>query len=119
MPFAGAVDARLTASGVVLVSMNWLGSSDWCSLWNGDSARVGDFDMFFTGRVDELVDFTRAVFRGAAEIRVSGNFKTPDTLPGDSASYICRSSVVSAVPCPRRRRWPCRGSRPSPARAAR
>jgi predicted nucleic acid-binding protein len=47
---------------------------------NGDSDRVGDFDMFFSTRVDEMVDFTAAVFRRAAKIRASGGFKTPDAL---------------------------------------
>jgi uncharacterized protein len=36
--------------------------------------------MFFSARVDELADFTSAVFRRAAEIRASHNFKTPDAL---------------------------------------
>ena len=35
---------------------------------------------FSTCRVDELVGFTGAVFRRAAEIRASDNFKTPDAL---------------------------------------
>ena len=36
--------------------------------------------MFFGARVDDLVGFTGAVFRRAAEIRASHNFKTPDAL---------------------------------------
>jgi uncharacterized protein len=81
LPFAGAVDARLSVSGVVLVSSE-LARLECIvlPLRNGDVARVGDFDMFFDARVHELVDFTGAVFRRAAQIRASGNFKTPDAL---------------------------------------
>jgi uncharacterized protein len=81
MPFAGAVDARLTAAGVVVVSSELARLECLVlPLKNGDAARVGDFDMFFNARLDELVDFTSAVFRRAAEIRASDNFKTPDAL---------------------------------------
>jgi uncharacterized protein len=81
VPFAAAVDARLVASGLVLVSSELARLECLVvPLRNGDVARVGDFDMFFNARVAELVDFTGAVFRRAAEIRASHNFKTPDAL---------------------------------------
>jgi predicted nucleic acid-binding protein len=81
MPFAPAVDARLAAADIVLVSSELTRLECLVlPLRNGDTARVGDFDMFFSARLDELVEFTGAVFRRAAEIRASGNFKTPDTL---------------------------------------
>jgi predicted nucleic acid-binding protein len=81
VPFAAAVDARLVASGLVLVSSELARLECLVvSLRNGDVARVGDFDMFFNARVPELVDFTGAVFRRAAEIRASHNFQTPDAL---------------------------------------
>jgi uncharacterized protein len=81
MPFVGAVDARLAATGVVLVSSELARLECLVlPLRNGDAARVADFDMFFNARLDELVGFTSAVFRRAAEIRASGNFRTPDAL---------------------------------------
>jgi predicted nucleic acid-binding protein len=81
MPYATVVDARLTASGVMLVSSELARLECLVlPLRNGDAARVGDFDMFFSARVDELADFTSAVFRRAAEIRASHNFKIPDAL---------------------------------------
>ena len=80
-PFAAAVDARLAATGIVLVSRELARLECLVvPLRDGDAARVGDFDMFFGARVAELVDFTGAVFRRAAEIRASHNFKTPDAL---------------------------------------
>lgn len=80
-PFAAAVDARLTASGTVLVSSELARLECLVvPLRNGDSARVGDFDMFFDARVDELVALNGAVFRRAAEIRAAYAFKTPDAL---------------------------------------
>ncbi len=81
MPFATSVDARLAASSVALVSSELARLECLVvPLRNGDTARVGDFDMFFDARVDEFVDFTGAVFRRAAVIRASYNFKTPDAL---------------------------------------
>jgi len=81
VPFAAAVEARLAASGNVLASSELARLECLVvPLRNGDAARVGDFDMFFAARVAELVDFTGAVFRRAAEIRASHNFKTPDAL---------------------------------------
>jgi uncharacterized protein len=80
-PFANNVDARLTAPGIVLISsgLAWL-ECLVLPLRSGDSARIGDFDMFFRARVDELAEFTTDVFQRAAEIRASYNFKTPDAL---------------------------------------
>jgi hypothetical protein len=70
MPFAGAVDARLTVAGVVLVSSE-LARLECLVLpmRHGDGDRVADYDMLFGTRVDELVDFTAAVFRRTAKIR--------------------------------------------------
>jgi predicted nucleic acid-binding protein len=41
---------------------------------------VGEFDTFFDARVSEMVPFSRAVFRLAAEVRARFNFKAPDAL---------------------------------------
>lgn len=81
MPFAAAVDARLTASDTILVSRELARLECLVvPLRVQDASRVGDFDMFFGVRVAELVDFTGAIFRRAAEIRATHNFRTPDAL---------------------------------------
>jgi uncharacterized protein len=81
MPLAAAVDTRLAASRVMLVSSELARLECLVvPLRNADTARVGDFDMFYSARVAELVNFTGAVFRRAAEIRATYNFKTPDAL---------------------------------------
>jgi hypothetical protein len=82
MPFAGAVDARLTAAGVVLVSSELARLECLVlPLKNGDAARVGDFDMFFNARLDELVDFTSAVFRRASRDPRVGQFQDARRTP--------------------------------------
>ncbi len=81
MPFAAAVDARLTASGIILVSSELARLECLVVPLRGqDAGRVGDFDRFFDVRVADLVNFTGAIFRRAAEIRATHNFKTPDAL---------------------------------------
>ncbi len=66
MPFAAAVDARLAASGILLVSSELARLECLVvPLRAQDAARVGDFDMFFGVRVADLVSFTGAIFRRA------------------------------------------------------
>ncbi len=93
-PLALAVDARLADPGVVLVSSELARLECLVvPLKNGDLARVGDFDMFFQARVAELVDFTGAVFRRAAEIRRRTDSKLPTrfTWPPPSSAAARRS----------------------------
>jgi predicted nucleic acid-binding protein len=105
VPFAAAVDARLAASGIVLVSSELARLECLVvPLRNGDAVRVGDFDMFFGARVAELVDFTGAVFRRAAEIRASHNFKTPDALhlaaavEGGCTAFLTNDAQLTRFP---------------------
>src|SRR5947199_3006978 len=81
MPFLPAVQARLSASGIVCVSSELTRMECLVlPLRNGDSKLVADFDTFFSSRVVELTPFPPAVFRRAAEIRAQFNFRTPDAL---------------------------------------
>jgi predicted nucleic acid-binding protein len=80
-PFWTAVRTRLSASGVVCVSSELTRMECLVLLLhNGDNRLVADFDTFFASEVAELVVFTPAVFRRAAEIRAQLNFRTPDAL---------------------------------------
>jgi len=105
VPFAVAVDARLTAPGVVLVSSELARLECLVlPLRNGDTAREGEFDMFFNARMDDMVDFTGAVFRSAAEIRASHSFKTPDALHlaaavvGGCAVFLTNDALLARFP---------------------
>ncbi len=81
VPFWTAVRTRLSASGVVCVSSDLTRMECLVlPLRNGDSRLVADFDTFFSAEVAEMVPFTPAVFRRAAEIRAQFNFRTPDAL---------------------------------------
>ena len=105
VPFAVAVDARLTAPGIVLVSSELTRLE--CFVLpprNGDTAREGEFDMFFNARMDVMVDFTGAVFCRAAEIRASHGFKTPDALHlaavvvGGCAAFLTNDAQLARFP---------------------
>jgi predicted nucleic acid-binding protein len=105
MPFAAAVDARMTAPGVVLVSSELARMECLVlPLRNGDTAREGDFNMFFNARVHDMVPFASAVFRRAAEIRARSNFKTPDALhlaaavEGAFAVFLTNDARLTAFP---------------------
>jgi predicted nucleic acid-binding protein len=81
VPFWPTVRTRLSAGGVVCVSSDL--TRMVClvlPLRNGDTRLVADFDTFFSADVAEMVSFTPAVFRRAAEIRAQFNFRTPDAL---------------------------------------
>jgi predicted nucleic acid-binding protein len=95
----------LAAPGVVLVSSELARLECLVlPLRNGDAPRVGEFDMFFHARVDELVEFTRVVFRRAAAIRASGNFKTPDALhlaaavEGGCSAFLTNDAQLTRFP---------------------
>ena len=98
VPFAVAVDAQLTAPGVVLVSSELARLECFVlPLRNGDTAREDEFDMFFKARMDDMVDFTGAVFRRAAKIRVPRLQDCRRTAPGR-----CRRGRLRRVPDQRR-----------------
>jgi predicted nucleic acid-binding protein len=80
-PFWAALQARLSASGVLCVSSDLTHMECLVlPLRNGDGTLVAEFDTFFSSRVAELAPFPPAVFRRAAEIRAQFNFRTPDAL---------------------------------------
>jgi predicted nucleic acid-binding protein len=80
-PFAQAVNQRLAASGVVIVSSELTRMECLVlPLRNNDAALVANFDTWFNHQVAELVPFSAALFRRAADIRAQHNFKTPDAL---------------------------------------
>jgi predicted nucleic acid-binding protein len=80
-PYFTAVGARLGASGVVLVSSELTRMECLVlPLRNADTVLVAEFDAFFDTQVNQLVPFTPAAFRRAAEIRAQFNFRTPDAL---------------------------------------
>jgi len=80
-PFWTAVRTRLSASGVGCVSSELTRLECLVlPLRNADARLVADFDAFFTAEVSQMVPFTSAVFRRAAEIRARFNFRTPDAL---------------------------------------
>jgi predicted nucleic acid-binding protein len=80
-PYFAAVDARLAAPGVVIVSSELTRMECLVlPLRNADGRVVADFDAFFATQVSQMVPFSPAVFRRAAEIRAQFNFRTPDVL---------------------------------------
>jgi predicted nucleic acid-binding protein len=64
----------------------------------------GRLRQFFGARVAELADFTGAVFRRAAEIRASHNFKTPDALhlaaavEGGCTAFLTNDAQLTRFP---------------------
>ncbi len=80
-PFAVAVDARLSAPGVVCVASDLTRMECRVKpLRSGDTPLLADFDDFFSHTVAEIVPLSRAVFDRATEIRAGYNFKTPDSI---------------------------------------
>lgn len=80
-PFAQAVNVRLTASGVVIVSTELVRME--CLVFplrRNDAALVADFDTWFSHQVAEWVEFSASLFRRATGIRAQYHFKTPDAL---------------------------------------
>src|SRR5437763_11733469 len=80
-PWWTAIEARLSTPGVAVVSSEL--SRMEClvqPLRMNNATLVSDFETFFNARVAELVPFSAAVFRRAAEIRARHNCKTPDAL---------------------------------------
>jgi uncharacterized protein len=79
--FYPRVDARLAVTGIVVVSSDLTRMECLVHpLRGGDTALVQNFEDFFAHRVNEMVQFTPALFRRAAEIRAQFNFRTPDAL---------------------------------------
>jgi len=79
--FYPQVDARIKPAGVTLVSSNLaLMECLVLPLRQGQSGLVQDYESFFATQVVEVVSLSATVFRKAAEIRATFNFRTPDAL---------------------------------------
>jgi predicted nucleic acid-binding protein len=75
------VDARIKQVGVTLVSSHLaLMECLVVPLRQGQSGLQQDYDDFFATQVAESVSFSHSVFRKAATIRATHNFRTPDAL---------------------------------------
>lgn len=80
-PYVQAVDAKLAASGLVLVASEL--SRLECRVKpvrKGDAALLQEFDDFFAGNVAEIVMLSRGVIDLATEVRAQFGFKTPDAI---------------------------------------
>jgi predicted nucleic acid-binding protein len=75
------VDLRIKQAGVTLVSSHLaLTECLVLPLRLGQTGLIQDYDQLFGSPLIEIVSFTEAVFRKAAEIRASHHFRTPDSL---------------------------------------
>jgi predicted nucleic acid-binding protein len=80
-PYAAAVDARLSAAGVVPVASDLTRLECRVNpLKLGNKALLQDFDDYFAGAVGEIVPLSRLVIDRAAVIRAQHGFKTPDAI---------------------------------------
>ena len=76
-----AVDAALSASGLVLVTSELARLECRVKpLRNWDTGLLQEFDKYFANTIAEIVPLTRDVIDRATEIRARYNFKTPDSL---------------------------------------
>lgn len=80
-PYAAAVDARLSAAGVVrIVSDLTRMECRVKPIRDGNNELLEDFDEYFEGTADEIVSLSRAVIDQATNIRAKFGFKTPDAI---------------------------------------
>ena len=79
--YAAAVDARLSAHGVVRVASDLTRMECRVKpLREGNAELLKDFDDYFEGAVAEIVALSREVIDRATEIRAQYGFKTPDAI---------------------------------------
>jgi uncharacterized protein len=79
--FADAVDARLSAPGVVCVASDLTRLECRVKpLRAASDALLQDFDDFFEGAVAEIVPLSPQVLDRATELRAHHGFKTPDAI---------------------------------------
>ncbi len=79
--YAEAVDARLSAPGVVLLTSDLARLECRIKpLRDGDTELLADFDAFFAQTISVMVPLTRDVIDRATELRAAHNVKTPDAL---------------------------------------
>jgi predicted nucleic acid-binding protein len=80
-PYAAAVDARLSAHGVVRAASDLMRMECRVKpLREGNAELLKDFDDYFEGAVAEIVALSREVIDRATEIRAQYGFKTPDAI---------------------------------------
>ena len=80
-PYAAAVDARLSAHGVVRAAGDLTRMECRVKpLREGNAELLKDFDDYFEGAVAEIVALSRKVIDRATEIRAQYGFKTPDAI---------------------------------------
>jgi predicted nucleic acid-binding protein len=91
--YAGVVDTRLSAPGVVRVSSDLTRMEYRVKpLRSGDAGLLADFDDYFGRLVAEMVPLSAAVFDRAAEVRAVYGFKTPDAIQL-AAAVVSRCDV--------------------------
>jgi len=81
LPFFPVVDARLSASGMVLVASDLTRME--CRVKPVREEKTDllkDYDDFFSSAVTEIVVLSREVIDRATEIRARHRFKTPDAI---------------------------------------
>ena len=103
--YAEAVDARLSAPGMVLVTSDLtLLECRIKPLRDGDIELLADFDAFFAETISVMVPFTREVIDRATELRAAHNVKTPDALHLPAAmvsrcdTFLTNDHQLSRVP---------------------
>ena len=81
LPFFPVVDARLSASGMVLVASDLTRMECRVKPVREEKADLlKDYDEFFSSAVAEIVGLSREVMDRATEIRARHGFKTPDAI---------------------------------------
>jgi predicted nucleic acid-binding protein len=103
--YIAKVDHRLKQPGTVLVASDLTRMECLVRpLRAGNAALVQDYEDFFATEVAELIAFNTALFRRAAEIRATHNFKTPDALhlaaavAGACDLFLTNDAALKAFP---------------------
>jgi predicted nucleic acid-binding protein len=103
--FYSRVDTHIKQPGVLLVSTHLaLLECLVRPLRAADNALAKDYEDFFATQLAELVPFTDAVFRRAAEIRATHNFRTPDALhlaaavAGSCDQFLTNDAALTRFP---------------------
>lgn len=104
-PYDQSVNRRLSAAGVSIVSSELARMECLIlPLRSGNSTLAKSFETWFDLQTAELVAFTAAVFRRAAEIRALHNFRTPDALhlaaaaESGCAAFLTNDTRLSRFP---------------------
>jgi predicted nucleic acid-binding protein len=80
-PYAGRLDARLSAVDVELVASDLTRMECRVKpIKDADAVLLSEFDEFFEAAVSEIVPLSREVIDLATEIRAMSGFRTPDAI---------------------------------------